>query len=187
MSALRIAFVHPDLGIGGAERLVVDAAKVLQSRGHSVTIFTSHHSLAHCFEETKSKSFFKDTWYNILEELRVEVHGDFLPRNIFGLFHLLCAAIRHLFLSIWLYIFCARHYDVIIVDQISFGIPILRRCADRVLYYCHFPDQLLAPQSINPLRVWLYRGLFDRLEENTILMVPLSLFPEEMNRLIWFS
>lgn len=30
---LRIAFVHPDLGIGGAERLVVDAALELQKYG----------------------------------------------------------------------------------------------------------------------------------------------------------
>lgn len=62
---LRIAIVHPDLGIGrayerhpsllgGAERLVVDAAKVLQQRGHEVIIYTSHHDKKHCFEETKS-------------------------------------------------------------------------------------------------------------------------------------
>ena len=35
-----IVFFHPDLGIGGAERLVIDAAVGLQKRGHSVTIFT---------------------------------------------------------------------------------------------------------------------------------------------------
>ena len=29
MSRLRIAFLHPDLGLGGAERLVVDAAVAL--------------------------------------------------------------------------------------------------------------------------------------------------------------
>lgn len=61
---LRIAFIHPDLGIGrlklpqfgfnprltssvlcsgGAERLVVDAAVGLQQLGHSVEIFTSYH------------------------------------------------------------------------------------------------------------------------------------------------
>jgi alpha-1,3/alpha-1,6-mannosyltransferase len=50
---LRIAFDHPDLGIGGAERLIVDAAKELQDRGHNITIFTSHHSKSHSFEETK--------------------------------------------------------------------------------------------------------------------------------------
>ena len=33
-----VVFLHPDLGIGGAERLVVDAALALQTRGHKVFI-----------------------------------------------------------------------------------------------------------------------------------------------------
>lgn len=49
----RIAFVHPDLGIGGAERLVVDAAVGLQNLGHDVEIFTSWHDRNHCFEPTR--------------------------------------------------------------------------------------------------------------------------------------
>ncbi|KAI9366699.1 alpha-1,3/1,6-mannosyltransferase ALG2-like protein [Zopfochytrium polystomum] len=40
---MQVLFVHPDLGIGGAERLVVDAATQLQALGHTV----------HCFEETR--------------------------------------------------------------------------------------------------------------------------------------
>jgi alpha-1,3/alpha-1,6-mannosyltransferase len=48
-----IAFFHPDLGIGGAERLVIDAAVGLQNRGHTVTIFTSHCDPKHCFEEAR--------------------------------------------------------------------------------------------------------------------------------------
>lgn len=39
--------------IGGAERLVVDAALGLQDFGHEVDIYTSHHDPNHCFEETK--------------------------------------------------------------------------------------------------------------------------------------
>ena len=46
-----IAFFHPDLGIGGAERLVIDAAVGLQNRGHKVVIFTSHCDRKHCFDE----------------------------------------------------------------------------------------------------------------------------------------
>jgi len=48
-----IVFFHPDLGIGGAERLVIDAAVGLQSLGHKVTIFTSHCDPSHCFDEAK--------------------------------------------------------------------------------------------------------------------------------------
>lgn len=65
---MKVAFVHPDLGIGtnihtsvsliypcigGAERLIVDAAVALQKRGHDVILYTSHYSPKHCFEETK--------------------------------------------------------------------------------------------------------------------------------------
>ena len=70
MTPLRIAFIHPDLGIGnrriyplftpqsnyiagGAERLVVDAAVGLQKLGHTVHVYTSHHDTAHCFDETR--------------------------------------------------------------------------------------------------------------------------------------
>ncbi|KAG0694639.1 hypothetical protein DFH29DRAFT_1006158 [Suillus ampliporus] len=53
-SELRIAFIRPHLGIGArAERLVVDAALGLQSLGHSVDIYTSHHDPNHCFDETR--------------------------------------------------------------------------------------------------------------------------------------
>jgi alpha-1,3/alpha-1,6-mannosyltransferase len=50
----RILFIHPDLGIGGAERLVVDAAVGLQDRGHNVTIYTSHCDPRHCFDEARN-------------------------------------------------------------------------------------------------------------------------------------
>lgn len=48
-----VVFFHPDLGIGGAERLVIDAAVGLQSRGHKVTIFTSYCDPSHCFDEAR--------------------------------------------------------------------------------------------------------------------------------------
>lgn len=52
MTTLRVAFVHPDLGIGGAERLVVDAAEQLQRGGMHVQIVTSHYDPARAFEAT---------------------------------------------------------------------------------------------------------------------------------------
>lgn len=47
-----MVFLHPDLGIGGAERLVVDAAVALKSQGCSVQIWTAHYDPTHCFSET---------------------------------------------------------------------------------------------------------------------------------------
>ena len=52
-----IVFFHPDLGIGGAERLVIDAAVGLQSRGHKVIIYTSHCDPSHCFDEARDGPF----------------------------------------------------------------------------------------------------------------------------------
>ena len=48
-----VIFIHPDLGIGGAERLIIDAAVGLQELGHRVTIFTSHCDTTHCFDEAR--------------------------------------------------------------------------------------------------------------------------------------
>ncbi|KAL8894526.1 MAG: hypothetical protein Q9207_008485, partial [Kuettlingeria erythrocarpa] len=61
-----IIFLHPDLGIGGAERLILDAALSLQSLGHVVTIYTSHRDPTHCFDEARDGT------------LDVRVRGDTL-------------------------------------------------------------------------------------------------------------
>lgn len=46
-------FFHPDLGIGGAERLVVDAAVGLKNKGANVVIYTNHCDPNHCFDECR--------------------------------------------------------------------------------------------------------------------------------------
>lgn len=47
-----VAFIHLDLGIGGAENLIVNAAKGLARRNHDVTVFTSFHDPTRSFKET---------------------------------------------------------------------------------------------------------------------------------------
>eukprot|EP00955_Chlamydomonas_euryale_P082728 363760-Chlamydomonas_euryale.AAC.12 len=47
---LRVAFLHPDLGLGGAERLVVDAAAELSAAGHEVDVYTAYYDPARCFQ-----------------------------------------------------------------------------------------------------------------------------------------
>jgi alpha-1,3/alpha-1,6-mannosyltransferase len=51
-----------------------------------------------------------------------------------------------------------------LVDQLSAGIPLLRSIypAARVLFYCHFPDKLLAKKG--GILKSLYRGPFDWIE-----------------------
>ncbi|TIB32308.1 hypothetical protein E3P84_02573 [Wallemia ichthyophaga] len=155
---MRIAILHPDLGIGGAERLIVDAALSLQSRGHSVDIFTSYHDPCHAFNETKDGT------------LNVHVLGDWFPRSFWGYLHIVSAIVRQIHLAILLMISITlsiiispnmsfsvwykptQRYDVILVDQLSAAIPLLRLWLKTpVVFYCHFPDKLLASGSIAPV------------------------------------
>jgi alpha-1,3/alpha-1,6-mannosyltransferase len=49
---LRIALIQPELGPGGSERFVLDAALELKARGHLPAIFTTRFEPALCLEET---------------------------------------------------------------------------------------------------------------------------------------
>ncbi|KAL2116358.1 hypothetical protein VTJ04DRAFT_8525 [Mycothermus thermophilus] len=153
-----IIFIHPDLGIGGAERLVVDAAVGLQNRGHRVVIFTSHCDPKHCFDEARDGT------------LDVRVRGGWLvPRTLLGgRFAIVCAILRqvHLLLhvGVWSGELKELEPDGFFVDQLSAGMPLLRVFTDApVFFYCHFPDLLLV-QGRRGLLKRLYRWPFDALE-----------------------
>ncbi|TIB80694.1 UDP-Glycosyltransferase/glycogen phosphorylase [Wallemia mellicola] len=183
---MRIAILHPDLGIGGAERLIVDAAYSLQSRGHTVDIFTSYHDPNHAFNETKDGT------------LRVHVLGDWFPRTLWGYLHIVCAIIRQIHLAIMLAIsislskiiapslaFHAWHrptqrYDVILVDQLSAAIPLLRVWLGiPVVFYCHFPDKLLASGSVAPVSgdgKIVYPARMSKLKQ--LYRIPMDLYEE---------
>ena len=164
---LRVAFLHPDLGLGGAERLVVDAAAGLAARGHAVSIFTNSYDASRSFAETRDGSF------------RVRVHGAWIPRTLplLGGLHILLAIAQNLWLALSVALAAARStaavaanddaFDVLICDQVSACVPLLRLLMPRaaVVFYCHFPDQLLAPRRSLLRR--LYRAPFDALEELT--------------------
>ncbi|KAJ1666160.1 Alpha-1,3-mannosyltransferase-like protein [Coemansia sp. RSA 1813] len=150
---LNIAFVHPNLGIGGAERLVVDAAISLKKRGHRVVIYTMHHDLSHCFEETRDGTL----------EVRV-VSSWLIPSSINGRFSIFCSVLRSLALAQRLGN-DGETYDILFVDQLSAPIPMLKYTRAHILFYCHFPDYLSAPH--NTVSRKLYRMPFDLLEEFT--------------------
>ncbi|CCF60587.1 hypothetical protein KAFR_0K02320 [Kazachstania africana CBS 2517] len=152
----KVAFIHPDLGIGGAERLVVDAALGLQESGNRVKIYTSHCDPNHCFEEVKDGT------------LKHQVYGDRLPTHLFGKFFILFANLRQLYLIFQLiWTGQLNEYDLFIVDQLSTGLPLIHMFSDaKILFYCHFPDQKLAVRD-SSLRK-LYRLPFDLLEQFTM-------------------
>ncbi|XP_077981330.1 alpha-1,3/1,6-mannosyltransferase ALG2-like [Glandiceps talaboti] len=150
---VKVVFVHPDLGIGGAERLIVDAALALKSRSHSVEMLTAHHDPSHCFEETRDGT------------LSVTAVGDWLPRSFFGFCYALCAYIRMMYVAMYLVLFSGLDYDVVICDQISACVPILKWKTAKILFYCHFPDQLLT-KRVTFLKK-MYRAPIDWFEEKT--------------------
>ena len=154
--------MHPDLGIGGAERLVVDSALALKSKNHSVSFLTNHHDEEHCFEETRS-------------QLKVQVVGDWLPRSIFGKLSAACAYARMIYAAFYVLFSIDEKVDVIFCDQISLGIPILQmiKHKPKILFYCHFPDQLLSKPGT--FLKSLYRMPLNYMEEKTTGRLILSL------------
>ncbi|KAJ8935968.1 hypothetical protein NQ314_012549 [Rhamnusium bicolor] len=150
---LKVAFIHPDLGIGGAERLVLDVASALSDEGHKVKFITNHFDKTHAFDELKNG------------EYPVEVYGDWLPRSVFGKFHALCAYMRMIYLSI-VYILFFRNKDkpdLYFIDLIPIAIPLLKLANENVIYYCHHPD-LLASTPGGKLKK-IYRTPIDWLEQ----------------------
>ncbi|XP_078093268.1 alpha-1,3/1,6-mannosyltransferase ALG2 [Mustelus asterias] len=160
-----VVFLHPDLGIGGAERLVVDAALALRKRGCRVQIWTAHFDPAHCFAECRRPA------------LGVRCVGDWLPRTLLGRAAALCAYLRMLYVAAYLVFLSGAEFDVVFCDQVSACIPVLRLCrrVKRVLFYCHFPDQLLSPRRQASLCKRLYRLPIDWLEEYTTGLADLVL------------
>ena len=98
------------------------------------------------------------------------------PRTIKGKLHILFANLRQLHLCTYLLSPLAPKYDVYFVDQLSTCVPLLRSLGKtRVVFYCHFPDKLLADgayvegkaQRKGSLLKRLYRFPVDKLEEVT--------------------
>ena len=177
-----VVFFHPDLGIGGAERLVVDAAVGLKNLGNNVTIFTSHRDTSHCFEEARDGT------------LDVRVRGDtIIPPTILGRFKVLCSILRqlHLLVAITRSGELAKlKPSVFFLDQLSAGIPFLRWYWEdtQTLFYCHFPDLLLVQNR----KAWykrLWRIGFDWWESWSIRgadrVVVNSRFTKDVVERIW--
>jgi alpha-1,3/alpha-1,6-mannosyltransferase len=99
----------------------------------------------------------------------VRVYGNsVVPSALFGRFAILCALLRQVHLILQVVVFTDELQRLapttFFVDQLSAGIPLLRllQPRPRVIFYCHFPDKLLAKKG-GVLKT-LYRGPFDWLE-----------------------
>lgn len=167
---VRAVFIHPDLGIGGAERLIVDCSIALQAKGHETLILTAHHDPDHCFTET------------VDGQCAVLARGDWLPRAIFGRCQAFFASIRMLYLT--LYLFLNLPAEVAIVDQVSTPLLLLRILGIPNIFYCHYPDKLLSPgaSGATGLLKRLYRAPLDWFEEFTTGLADIVLVNSNFTR-----
>jgi len=151
-----VAFIHLDLGIGGAENLVVNAAKGLKDLGCSVKMYTSHHDRSRAFRETTDGT------------LDVKVYGNWIPRQLFGRFTILMSTIRMVWICIMMWVNRERA-DVVFTDQVSatnVAVRVLGLAKRRLVFYCHYPDVLLCVDRKNLFKR-IYRLPFDWLERYT--------------------
>nr|CAB3488078.1 unnamed protein product [Digitaria exilis] len=103
----------------------------------------------------------------------VTVYGDFLPRHVLYRFHAVCAYLRCIFVALCVLLWWP-FFDVILIDQVSVVIPLLKlKAASKIVFYCHFPDLLLAQHTTMLRR--LYRKPIDMIEEATTGMADLIL------------
>ena len=85
------------------------------------------------------------------------------------------ALLRNIWLAIRVGLSPRERHDVLVCDQISVCVPILRLLCprSRILFYCHFPDQLLSKRE--SVLKKLYRVPFDFTEEVTTGMADCTL------------
>ena len=146
-----VAIIHPDLGIGGAEQLIVNIGLALKLSDFEVTIFTPRHEKERSFKPTHDGT------------LNVKVKGNVFPSNLFGKGLALCSLIRMFFASLYVILFGGK-YDFIIIDQVSAILPVFFLSSAKIVFYCHFPDQLLCVERKSLLKK-TYRLVFDKIEE----------------------
>lgn len=181
---MRVTVVHLDLGIGGAERLVVNTCCALQELGHDIDIITSHHDPSHCFEETKPGGRLAK---------HIHVYGDWMPRNILGKCTAFFSIVRMLYLAFVILlrnIFTRNKSDLVFIDGVSAPIPLFKFMGLVVFFYCHFPDKLLVTDYGGPVKR-SYRYIMDAIEENStgcadLIAVNSTFTSEEFRRAFTF-
>jgi alpha-1,3/alpha-1,6-mannosyltransferase len=155
-----VVFIHLDLGIGGAEQLVLQLATASQDLGYSVDLVTTRCDQDHCFSSVK------------LPEGRlsrqVYIYGRWIPPNILGVATALMSTVRMFYLT-WQVTRKHRSADVVVVDVLPTSLPLLLSFLPTagILFYCHFPDKLLL-QNQGGTAKRLYRKLLDAMEESTM-------------------
>ena len=160
---IHVVFVHLDLGIGGAEQLVIQLAKASQDLGYRVDIVTTRCDQDHCFAAVKEPD-------GVLSN-NVCIYGRWIPPNVFGIATAFMSTIRMIYIT-YKVIKLQRHksVDVVVVDVLPTSLPLLLSWMSTagILFYCHFPDKLLLRNNRGGIIKKWYRKLLDAVEESTM-------------------
>ena len=186
---LRVVFIHLDWGIGGAEQLMLQlctATKQMESSSNSIDmhLVTSYCHPEHCFELLKRPSTNSDqtnhnnnNYYQYLK-----IYGAWIPSHIlFSKGKALMSTLRLLYIA-----FRVIHHpvmsnaDLIVLDVLPTPLWIFHYFCPKasLLFYCHFPDQLLTrtavgthppPASFVRKLIQGYRTLLNTLEEQCMI------------------
>uniref|UniRef100_A0A915Q5L1 Alpha-1,3/1,6-mannosyltransferase ALG2 n=1 Tax=Setaria digitata TaxID=48799 RepID=A0A915Q5L1_9BILA len=171
-----VTIIHPNLGIGGAERLVVDVAIAMKRSGHRVQLVTNHFDPKHAFMETTEFGY--DFRFLVLN-LDIKVI-DVRPRSIFGFGCALCAYIRMCIAALYICLFLKRT-DLISACLLVFRVfRFLGLFNARLIFYCHFPDQLLTERK--SMLKKFYRVFIDWFETWTMTMADLICVNSEFTK-----
>jgi glycosyltransferase involved in cell wall biosynthesis len=161
---LHIVFIHLDLGIGGAEQLVLQLAVASQDLGYDVDIITTRCDQDHCFESVK-----KSSKGRLAHD--VYIYGSWIPPNIFGAGTAFMSTLRMLYITYQVTKQSNNHKsaDVVVVDVLPTSLPLLLSWLSTAgtLFYCHFPDKLLLRNQGGKIKK-LYRSILDTVEETTM-------------------
>ncbi|MEQ1759693.1 MAG: glycosyltransferase [Vicinamibacterales bacterium] len=154
---ISVGFLRPRMGIGGAERLVTDAAVCLKQRGRDVTLFVPDRMTVAQFPELAA------------HKIPFERAGQFMPSHIAGRMRAPLSIARTAYAG-WRMSHSARRPDVIFSDVVPHAVPLVKRLTGRpVLYYCNYPDLLLTPEGSRTSAGYrTYRKPLDRFEADGI-------------------
>jgi alpha-1,3/alpha-1,6-mannosyltransferase len=142
--ATKVVFLHLDLGIGGAEQLVLQLATASVALGHEVLLVTTRCEPHHCFAAVHPDG-------DLHKFLRV--WGNWIPADLFGYGRAFCSTLRLLYLALCVVLHNETwSANVIVVDVLPTPLPVLAVFTfSSLLYYCHFPDKLLKRNSSSSL------------------------------------
>ena len=159
---LRIAIIHfPFKGLTGSDRLIIDTALALRTKGNIITVFTADYN-------TKGASFAEEKELNIIS-VNTHIIGTigglgiqffyFLRSIIFVL-----STLRQLLL-----------YDIILCDQLPTALfflflifKLIFKSSDKrpiLAYYCHFPESGYKSYLRNGPLARLNRYIFNSIEK----------------------